>query len=92
MDDAALRSADVETAPRTYLDRIEVSDGAALAVSKLTSLSCRWPIGDPQGVNFAFCCEPVTPGTPWRYCPVHMMIAAGPPLRPLRLPVGRRYA
>lgn len=28
------------------------------AFSRLTSATCRWPIGDPSKPNFRFCCAP----------------------------------
>jgi GcrA cell cycle regulator len=37
---------------------------------------CRWPIGDPQSVDFHFCGEPKQDGHP--YCEKHVRSASTP--------------
>jgi GcrA cell cycle regulator len=46
-------------------------------IHTLTESSCRWPIGDPQHVDFYFCGKVKIPGLP--YCAVHARRAFLPP-------------
>ncbi len=34
---------------------------------------CKWPMGDPKKLDFAFCCRPCQQGVP--YCPDHAALA-----------------
>src|SRR3546814_9250235 len=43
---------------------------------ELTERVCKWPIGDPNDDDFAFCGLPAVPGKP--YCPHHVAVAFQP--------------
>lgn len=45
----------------------------AVTVATLTSLTCRWPIGDPFDAGFHFCGRTANESHP--YCPHHLAIA-----------------
>ena len=51
--------------------------GERKTLQMLTENSCRWPIGDPQSVDFHFCNQHKVPGLP--YCEHHARRAFQPP-------------
>lgn len=59
---------------RPALGTFTPPEGAAAAVANLKNNECRWPIGEPSSVSFAFCCEPAPPGREPRYCDRHFKL------------------
>ena len=45
--------------------------GAVAAVLHLTASMCRWPLSDPKGDDFHYCCRQVDPNHNPRYCAEH---------------------
>ena len=63
--------------------------GTGCGLLDLSAATCRWPVGDPQHADFAFC--GAAPCKPRPYCAAHCLIAYRP-ARPARDPRSRRRA
>lgn len=64
-----------EEAARKTLAEIE-KIARRIGLLELTERVCKWPIGDPNDDDFAFCGLPSVPGKP--YCPHHVGVAFQP--------------
>jgi len=53
----------------------DLLDRLSESLLKLTSATCRWPIGDPKALDFRFCLAQHAPGSP--YCSEHHVVAFG---------------
>jgi GcrA cell cycle regulator len=59
-----------------------VDGGNACSLFELQQWHCRWPIGDPSSIDFAFCGAKPIDGLP--YCPTHARAAYRPHIRGYR--------
>ncbi len=50
-----------------------ISTSRPVTLMELTSMTCRWPIGDPRSPDFGFCGVAPEPGLP--YCKQHCRMA-----------------
>lgn len=64
-----------EEAARATLVEIE-KIAKKVSLLELTERTCKWPIGDPNDDDFAFCGLPAVPGKP--YCELHVAVAFQP--------------
>ncbi len=64
-----------EEAARATLAEIE-KIAKRVGLLDLTERTCKWPIGDPNDEDFAFCGLACVPGKP--YCPHHVAVAFQP--------------
>ena len=64
-----------EEAARATLVEIE-KIAKKVNLLELTERTCKWPIGDPNDEDFAFCGLPAIPGKP--YCELHVAVAFQP--------------
>jgi GcrA cell cycle regulator len=64
-----------EEAARATLAQIE-KIARRIDLLELTERVCKWPIGDPNDEDFAFCGLAAVPGKP--YCPHHVAVAFQP--------------
>ncbi|MEM1299228.1 MAG: GcrA family cell cycle regulator [Pseudomonadota bacterium] len=64
-----------EEAARATLVEIE-KIAKKVSLLELTERTCKWPIGDPNDEDFAFCGLPAIPGKP--YCELHVAVAFQP--------------
>lgn len=64
-----------EEAARATLAQIE-KIAKRVGLLELTERTCKWPIGDPNDEDFAFCGLSCVPGKP--YCPHHVAVAFQP--------------
>lgn len=64
-----------EEAARATLAQIE-KIARRVDLLELTERTCKWPIGDPNDEDFAFCGLAAVPGKP--YCPHHVAVAFQP--------------
>ena len=58
-------------------EELEIPVGERKYIQTLSENCCRWPIGDPQQVDFHFCGKKKIPGLP--YCEAHARRAFQPP-------------
>ena len=58
-------------------EELEIPLNERKYIQTLTEISCRWPIGDPQHVEFHFCGKSKVTGLP--YCEFHARRAFQPP-------------
>lgn len=65
------------------LEALRQDDGSLASVLTLTEQMCKWPIGDPSDVNFAFCGRAACSGP---YCEDHARAAYQPQQQKRRRP------
>lgn len=58
------------------LDDIALPEAQKVALLELTETTCRWPLGDPDKPDFAFCGADALSGAP--YCAHHCRVAFQP--------------
>jgi GcrA cell cycle regulator len=69
--------ADLTQGQVTIIEEIEIPLAERKTLQQLTEGMCRWPIGDPQLVDFHFCGRNKVTGLP--YCEAHARRAYQPP-------------
>jgi GcrA cell cycle regulator len=70
------------------LEPMKREDGSVNTVLTLNDAVCRWPIGDPQDRDFAFCGRGVCQGA---YCADHARLAFQPPQNKKKKPAAGGY-
>jgi GcrA cell cycle regulator len=72
----ALYQAETEPYVAPVEERI-IPEKERRSIQTLEECHCRWPIGDPQDLDFHFCAQAKVPGLP--YCELHARRAFQPP-------------
>jgi len=66
-----------ELRPQWIFAQAEVGEMRRIGLEEIREVSCRWPLGDPMGEDFAYCGLQVATGR--SYCAGHCRMAYRPP-------------
>lgn len=86
----ALYHPEAEPMPAVEYAELDIPVAERKVLADLEDHHCRWPIGDPQHLEFHFCGKDKVPGLP--YCEFHARRAFQPQTPPKRAPSDVRTA